>query len=40
MLYNQVLTQEPKIVNLNEKNDFEYLYVKKLDKNIADIVLS
>ena len=39
-LYHQILTQVPKIVNLNEKGDFELLYVKKVVKNIKDIVLS
>ena len=39
-LYNQILTQEPKIVNLNQKCNFESLYAKKVRKNIKDIVLS
>ena len=38
---DQVLNQEPKIVNLNEKCDFELLYPRKVKKkNIKDIVLS
>ena len=39
-IYHQMLTQEPKIVNLNEKNEFESLCTKKVKKNIKDIVLS
>ena len=39
-IYHQILTQEPKIVNLNEKNEFESLCTKKVKKNIKDIVLS
>ena len=39
-LYHQILTKVPKIVNVNEKGDFELLYVKKVVKNIKDIVLS
>ena len=39
-LYHQILTQVPKIVNVNEKGNFELLYVKKVVKNIKDIVLS
>lgn len=39
-IFNQVLNQEPKIVNLNEKSDFEFLYPRKVTKNIQNIVLS
>ena len=39
-LFNQILNQVPKIVNLNEKSDFETFYKPKVRKNIQDIVLS
>ena len=39
-LNHQILTQKPKIVNLNVKNDFESLYKKKVTKKIKDIVFS
>ena len=39
-LFNQILNQVPKIVNLNEKSDFETFYKPKVRKNIKDIVLS
>ena len=32
-LYHQILTQKPKIVNLNAKSDFESLYKKSLQKH-------
>ena len=31
-IYHQILTQKPKIVNLNAKSDFESLYKKRLQK--------
>ena len=39
-LFNQILNQVPKIVNLNEKSGFKTLYMPKVRKNIKDIVLS
>ena len=39
-LFNQILNQVPKIVNLNEKSDFETLYNSKVKKNIKYIVFS
>ena len=39
-LYQQVLKQEPKSVNINQKSDFELLHKSKIRKNIKDIVLS
>ena len=39
-LFNQILNQVPKIVNLNEKSGFKTLYMTKVRKNIKDIVLS
>ena len=33
VLYHQILTQKPKIVNLNAKSDFESLYKKSLQKH-------
>ena len=37
---DQILNQEPKIINLNQKSDFELLYPRKVKKSIKDIVLS
>ena len=37
-LYNQILTQEPKIVNLNQKSNFESLYAKKVKKKTLKIL--
>ena len=37
---DQILNQEPKIINLNQKSDFELLYPRKVEKSIKDIVLS
>ena len=39
-LYHQMLTKEPKSVNINQKSDSELLYKSKIGKNIKDIVLS
>ena len=39
-LFNQILNQVPKIVNLNEKSGFKTLYMPNVRKNIKDIVLS
>ena len=39
-LFNQILNQVPKIVNLNEKSGFKTLYTPKVRKNIKDIGLS
>ena len=33
-LHHQILTQEPKIANLNEKSDFKSLYAKRLEKTL------
>ena len=39
-IFDQILNQEPKIVNLNQKSDFAFLYPRKVKKSIKDIVLS
>ena len=39
-LFNQILNDVPKIVNLNDKSDFETLCKTKVRKNVKDIVLS
>ena len=39
-LFNQILNQVAKIVNLNEKSGFKTLYTPKVRKNIKDIVPS
>ena len=39
-IFDQILNQEPKIVNLNQKSDFAFLYLRKVKKPIKDIVLS
>ena len=39
-IFDQILNQEPKIVNLNQKSDFAFLYPTKVKKSIKDIVLS
>ena len=38
--FDQVLNLEPKTVNLNKKSDFDFLYQRKVKRNIKDIVLS
>ena len=32
-IFNRILSIEPKIVNLNQKADFEFLYPRKVKKN-------
>ena len=39
-IFDQILKSEPKIVNLNQKTNFEFLYPKKKKKTIKDIMLS
>ena len=39
-ILNQILNQEPKIVNLNAKDNFSVLYPTKISKNIQNFVLS
>ena len=39
-IFDQILNQEPKIVNLNQKSDFAFLYPRKVKKAIKGIVLS
>ena len=39
-IFDQILNPEPKIVNLNQKSDFAFLYPRKVKKSIKDIVLS
>ena len=39
-ILNQILNQEPKIVNLNAKDNFSVLYPTKILKNIQNFVLS
>ena len=39
-IFDQILNQEPKIVNLNKKSDFAFLYPTTVKKAIKDIVLS
>ena len=39
-ILNQILNQEPKIVNLNAKDNFSALYPTKIKENIQNIVLS
>ena len=39
-IYHQILTQSPKIVNLNQKNDFDSLNQSIIKKSTKDIVLS
>ena len=39
-IYHQILTQSPKIVNLNQKNDFGSLNQSIIKKSTKDIVLS
>ena len=36
----KILSQQPKIVDLNQVADFEFLYPQKIKKNIKNIVLS
>ena len=38
-IFDQILNQEPKIVNLNQKSDFTFLYPRKVKKVIKDEVL-
>ena len=33
-IFDQILNQEPKIVNLNQKSDFAFLYPRKVKKSI------
>ena len=39
-LLDGILNQPPKIVDLNQVSDFQFLYPQKIKKNIKDIVLS
>ena len=39
-IFDQILNQEPKIINLNKKSGFDFLYPRKVKKAIKDIVLS
>ena len=39
-LFDKILNQQPKIVDLNQVPDFEFLYPQKIKKNIKNIVLS
>ena len=39
-IFDQVLNQEPKLVNLNQKSGFAFFYPRKVKKAIKDIVLS
>ena len=39
-IFDQILNQQPKTVNLNQKSDFAFLYPRKVKKSIKDIVLS
>ena len=39
-IFDQILNQEPKIVSLNQKSDFAFLYPRKVKEAIKDIVLS
>ena len=39
-IFDQILNQQPKIVNLNQKSDFTFLYPRKVKKAIKGIVLS
>ena len=39
-IYHQILMQQPKIVNIKQKDDFELLYQTNIKKSIKDIMLS
>ena len=39
-IFNQILSLEPNIVNLNQKGDFKYLYPRKGKKTSKNIVFS
>ena len=39
-IYHQILMQQPKIVNIKQKDDFELLYQTNIKKSIKDIILS
>ena len=39
-IFDQILNQEPKIVSLNQKSDFAFLYPRKVKEATKDIVLS
>ena len=38
-LFNEIISQQLIIVNLNQLSNFEFFYVKKIRKYIKDIVL-
>ena len=39
-IYHEILMQQPKIVNIKQKDDFELLYHTNFKKSIKDIILS
>ena len=34
-IFDQILNLEPKTVNLNQKSDFDFLYQRKVKRNIV-----
>ena len=38
-IYHQILMQQPKIVNIKQKYDFELLYQTNIQKSIKDVIL-
>ena len=39
-IYHQILMQQPKIVDIKQKDDFELLYQTNIKTSIKDIILS